>query len=102
MRFGRSKVKPIHGRAGGEGTGLLAKSDRDAASMRLETLRFGQRHRRRADLGERGGIGSNPGGAVEEVVDREARGKARRTAGRQNVIWAGNVVAHRLWTELAE
>ena len=46
-----------------------------------------------------GGIRRDPGGALEEVEHRQARGEPRGAAGRQHMVRAGHVVAHRLGAE---
>ena len=42
---------------------------------------------------ERRGVAGDDRGALEEVVERQARGEARRAAGGQHVVGAGDVVA---------
>ncbi len=51
---------------------------------------------------ERRRVGGDPGGALEEIEHRQPGGEARGAAGRQHVVRAGDVVAHRLRAEAAE
>ena len=70
--------------------------------MRLQPFGLGQRDRGGADGGEAGRGRLDPGGALQEVEDREAGGEAGGAAGRQHVVRPGDIVAHRLRAEAAE
>src|SRR5579875_54587 len=75
---------------------------RHAARMSLQPLGFGKQHGGRPDFGQGILIARNPGGALEKIEHRKARGKARTAPRRQHMVGAGHVIAHRFRGQGAE
>ena len=61
--------------------------------MGRQTFGFCQRHGGPGQLGEGIGVALDQRGALEEIIDRQARTEPSRAAGRQDVIGARHIVA---------
>ena len=62
--------------------------------MGFKALGLGERDRFGSQHAHGRGIERKQGRALHEIQDRETRGKARGTRGRQHMVGAGDVIAH--------
>ena len=107
-----------HGRTGqgqgnGDRGGAQSRSERREAHPQFRRIAAerawagrpsacGQGHGGVGQGGEGGGVAADDRGALDEVVDRQARREPRGAAGGQDVVRAGHIVADRLWRVAAE
>ena len=71
-------------------------------SVCIETFRLCQSDSGWANSLQGRSVRRYPSGAFEEVENRQTRGKTGRTAGRQHVIGAGDIVTDRFRTKRSE
>ena len=74
----------------------FSQANGDGLGVGGEALGIGEGHRGGADIGERGTVERDPGGALEEIIYRQARGEAGGAGGGQDMVGAGDVVANGL------